>query len=103
MDVFAFKEKSRNPPGSTVVLYDDGDLNNLRCEVSSDDVQLLENFLEQTDERERDGDQVVGLVVLWMVGRYKQLDEGAGRQIWKCHDPLNCATVAASCAALHIM
>ena len=23
--------------------------------------------------------------------------------IWKCHDPLNCATVAASCAALHIM
>ena len=24
-----------------------------------------------------------------VVGRNKQLDEGAGRQIWKCHDPLN--------------
>ena len=25
-----------------------------------------------------------------VVGRHKQLDEGAGRQTWKCHDPLNC-------------
>ncbi len=40
---------------------------------------------------------------LWMVGRSRQLDEGAGRQKWKCHDPLNCAIVAASCAVLHIM
>ena len=25
-----------------------------------------------------------------VVFRNKQLDEGAGRQNWKCHDPLNC-------------
>ena len=30
-----------------------------------------------------------------VVGRNKQLDEGAGRQIWKCHDPLNCVTPVA--------
>ena len=36
-----------------------------------------------------------GLAVLWMVGGYKQLDEGAGRQIWKCFDPLNCVASAA--------
>ena len=30
-----------------------------------------------------------------VMGRNKQLDEGAGRQTWKCHDPLNCiASVA---------
>ena len=28
---------------------------------------------------------------LWMVGRSRQLDEGAGRQKWECHDQLNCA------------
>ena len=28
------------------------------------------------------------------VGRNKQLDEGAGRQIWKCLDPLNCVASA---------
>ena len=30
-----------------------------------------------------------------VVGRNKQPDEGTGRQIWKCHDPLNCVTPAA--------
>jgi len=30
-----------------------------------------------------------------VVGRNKQLDEGAGRQIWKCLDPLNCVASAA--------
>ena len=30
-----------------------------------------------------------------VVGRNKQLDEGAGRQIWKCLDPLNCVALAA--------
>ena len=31
------------------------------------------------------------------VGGYTQLDEGAGagRQIWKCLDPLNCVALAA--------
>ena len=29
------------------------------------------------------------------VGGYTQLDEGAGRQIWKCFDPLNCVAPAA--------
>ena len=40
---------------------------------------------------------------LWMVGRSRQLDEGAGRQKWKCHDPLNCVASAASCVALPIV
>ena len=30
-----------------------------------------------------------------VVGRYKQPDEGAGGQIWKCLDPLNCVASAA--------
>ena len=30
-----------------------------------------------------------------VVGRNKQLDKGAGRQIWKCLDPLNCVASAA--------
>ena len=30
-----------------------------------------------------------------VVGRNKELDEGAGRQIWKCLDPLNCVAPAA--------
>ena len=30
-----------------------------------------------------------------VVGRNKQLDEGAGRQTWKYHDPLNCVALAA--------
>ncbi len=40
---------------------------------------------------------------LWMVGRSRQLDKGAGRQKWKCHDPLNCVASAAPCVALHIV
>ena len=30
-----------------------------------------------------------------VVGRNKQLDEGAGRQTWKYHDPLNCVNSVA--------
>ena len=30
-----------------------------------------------------------------VVGRNKQLDEGAGRQIWKCLDLLNCVALVA--------
>ena len=30
-----------------------------------------------------------------VVGKNKQPDEGAGRQIWKCLDPLNCVALAA--------
>ena len=30
-----------------------------------------------------------------VVGRNEQLDEGAGRQTWKCLDPLNCVAPAA--------
>ena len=30
-----------------------------------------------------------------VVGRNKQLDEGAGRQSWKCLDPLNCVAPVA--------
>ena len=30
-----------------------------------------------------------------VVGRNKQLDEGTGRPIWKCLDPLNCVTLGA--------
>ena len=29
-----------------------------------------------------------------VVGRNKQLDEGVGKQIWKCHGPLNCIASA---------
>ena len=29
-----------------------------------------------------------------VMGRHKQLDGGAGRQIWKCLDPLNCVAMA---------
>ena len=38
-----------------------------------------------------------------VMGRNTQLDEGAGRQIWKCPDPLNCIALDASCIALHIV
>ena len=30
-----------------------------------------------------------------VMGKNKQLDEDAGRQIWKYHDPLNCVALAA--------
>ena len=30
-----------------------------------------------------------------VVGRYKQLDEGVGRQTWKCYDPLDCVALVA--------
>ena len=30
-----------------------------------------------------------------VVGRNKQLDEGTGRQTWKCLDPLNCVASVA--------
>ena len=29
------------------------------------------------------------------MGRNKQLDEGADRQTWRCHDPLNCVASVA--------
>ena len=37
-----------------------------------------------------------------VVGRNAQLDEDAGRKIWKCLNPLNCVALAAYCVALHI-
>ena len=38
----------------------------------------------------------------WMVvGRNKQLDEGTGRQIWKCLDPLNCGSFGCILKAWH--
>ena len=40
---------------------------------------------------------------LGVVGRNTQLDKGAGRQIWKCLDPLNCEVLDASCVSLHLV
>ena len=55
----------------------------------------LRNQSESTKTRVSKGKYNLTTKARWAVeGRNKQLDEGAGRQIWKCLDPLNCVALA---------